>query len=353
MASSSAQSCSFCLLHRFSALCLLCTFDAILHRRRRRFAFDAILCHSTKKKKKKCDGGGDDASDDSIFMVTVVVIEKGIRVWVGQPSLTHPLAAQAISTLPNQYHSIFPDSFPSLHPLPHQNSSLPPLPSPELISAVDIYYKGKPIFSRVHRTETQKGWFLCSPLWIDILEPNETVPTPLKFAKTEDDHDWLTHVEDNLELSWILIDPKLKLAANLSSQRAVSARRHWLTGSISASSPPSQSTTTWAVRTFSDPSSLRRSAAELIADRSPSLRPSALLSFELVPPPCTTLRSNRPSYTRCLLPYRGTPALPLKRHHLPCLRFGMHNFSGLEALAWSELILYAELVGFSLVLLWN
>ncbi|MED6169194.1 hypothetical protein PIB30_019307 [Stylosanthes scabra] len=150
------------------------------------------------------------------------------------PSLTHPLAAQAISTLPNQYRSIFSDSFPSLHPLPHQNnnqnSSPPPLPSPELISAVDIYYKGKPIFSRVHRTETQKGWFLCSPLWIDILEPNETVPTPLKFAKTEDDHDWLTHVEDNLELSWILIDPKLKLAANLSSRRAVSARRHWLTG---------------------------------------------------------------------------------------------------------------------------
>ncbi|MED6175006.1 hypothetical protein PIB30_074439 [Stylosanthes scabra] len=80
MASSSAQSCSFCLLHRFSALRLLCTFDAILQKRRRRFAFDAILCHS-KKKKKKRDGGGDDASDDGVFMVAVAVIEKGIRVW--------------------------------------------------------------------------------------------------------------------------------------------------------------------------------------------------------------------------------------------------------------------------------
>ncbi|MED6195528.1 hypothetical protein PIB30_038770, partial [Stylosanthes scabra] len=76
MASSSAQSCSFCLLHCFSALRLLCTFDVILQRRRRRrFAFDAILCHS------KCDDDGDDASDDGVFIVAVAVIEKGIRVW--------------------------------------------------------------------------------------------------------------------------------------------------------------------------------------------------------------------------------------------------------------------------------
>ncbi|KAL1298820.1 hypothetical protein HN51_043111 [Arachis hypogaea] len=147
------------------------------------------------------------------------------------PSLTHPLAAHLISTLPNQHRSIFSDSFPSLHPSAlHNNQNPPPSPSPELISAVDIYYNGQPVFSRVHRTETQKGWFLCSPLWIDILEPNETVPTPLKFAKSEDDDDWLRHVQENLELSWILIDPSLKRAANLSSRRAVSARRHWLTG---------------------------------------------------------------------------------------------------------------------------
>ncbi|MED6110178.1 hypothetical protein PIB30_040594 [Stylosanthes scabra] len=82
MASSSAQSCSFCLLHRFSALRLLCTFDAILQKRRRRFAFDIILCHSKKKKKKKRDGGSNDASDDGIFMMTVAAIEKGIKIWV-------------------------------------------------------------------------------------------------------------------------------------------------------------------------------------------------------------------------------------------------------------------------------
>lgn len=37
-------------------------------------------------------------------------------------------------------------------------------------------------------------------------------------------------LEENLSLSWILIDPTRKRAANLSSRKPVSSQKHWLTG---------------------------------------------------------------------------------------------------------------------------
>ncbi|CAL0332148.1 unnamed protein product [Lupinus luteus] len=140
------------------------------------------------------------------------------------PSLHDPLASSLISTFPASHFSIFSDSFPSPSTHPHRPF---PIPS-ELISAVDIYYEGNPVFSRVLRTDTNKVWFHCSPLWIDLLRPNEVVPTHLKLPPN-DDVQWLNHLQHNLTLSWIIIDPILKRAANLSSQTAVSARWHWLT----------------------------------------------------------------------------------------------------------------------------
>nr|KYP68700.1 F-box protein At2g27310 family [Cajanus cajan] len=142
------------------------------------------------------------------------------------PSLQDPSARHVISTIPGGYRSIFSDAFPSLHHFslrPHR----PPPPPPELISAVDIYYQGKPVFSRVKRTQTQKNWFLSSPLWLDALEPNELIPTTVKFARK--DEEWLRHFEENLSVSWIVVDPAQGRAANVSSRGAVAARRHWLT----------------------------------------------------------------------------------------------------------------------------
>ncbi|RDY02978.1 F-box protein, partial [Mucuna pruriens] len=149
------------------------------------------------------------------------------------PSLNDPLAAAVIATFPAAHRSIFSDSFPSLHysPLNLNNSHQTPSPPEELISAVDLYYKGKPIYSRVIRTEINKGWFLCSPLWVDLLDSNEVVPTPIKFAQSDED-EWLNHLQENLGLSWIIIDPTRKRAANLSSRRPVATRRHWLTGEL-------------------------------------------------------------------------------------------------------------------------
>ncbi|XP_061376284.1 F-box protein At2g27310-like [Gastrolobium bilobum] len=147
------------------------------------------------------------------------------------PSLHDPLTTALISTFPAAHRSIFSDSFPSLH---HSYSSHHhPTPSPtELVSAVDLYYKGKPVFSRVVRTETNKGWFLCSPLWIELVDPNEFVPTTVKFAQNGDEEEWLKHLEENLSLSWIMIDPTRKRAGNLSSRRPAVVRRHWLTDEV-------------------------------------------------------------------------------------------------------------------------
>ncbi|KAK4255270.1 hypothetical protein QN277_008287 [Acacia crassicarpa] len=144
------------------------------------------------------------------------------------PSLDDPPVHDFISTFPNGHRSIFYDSFPSLQPLPSEKKHLHrSSPSKELISAVDMYYKDTPIFSKAHRTDTQMDWFLCSPLWVDLLDPKEFVPTPVNYVPK--DEDWLKHLEDNLSLSWILIDPTRKRSANLSSRRPVSVQRHWLT----------------------------------------------------------------------------------------------------------------------------
>lgn len=146
------------------------------------------------------------------------------------PSLLDSTTSHVISTFPNGHRSIFSDSFPTLHHFSsHSKSNHPPSPPPpeELISAVDIHYKGKPVFSRVQRTETKKNMFLTSSLYIGTLEPNELVPTPVKFVRKNEE--WMKNLEENLSLSWIIIDPTGKRSANVSSRKPVLVRRHWLT----------------------------------------------------------------------------------------------------------------------------
>ncbi|CAK8535429.1 unnamed protein product [Lathyrus sativus] len=146
------------------------------------------------------------------------------------PSLNDPFATSLISTFPSSHRSIFSDSFPSVDYCSPSISTVSSSSSPtgELISAVDLYYKGKSVFSKIHRTETHKGWFLCSPLWIEILDSNEIIQTPIKFEEN-DVVEWL---EENLTLSWIMIEPTCKRSVNLSSRLPVTVRRHWLTGEL-------------------------------------------------------------------------------------------------------------------------
>ncbi|XP_019199227.1 PREDICTED: F-box protein At2g27310 [Ipomoea nil] len=155
------------------------------------------------------------------------------------PSTTDPILRHVISAFPSGHRSFFSDAFPTIHhhrprqgpqEEHHHHHRRRPSPSPELISAVDILYGEKLIYSKVIVSETASGWFLSSPFRIDLLSMKETVPTPVKFDG--DEATTVAHLEEHLRLSWILIDPSAKRAVNISSLKPVNIRRHWLTGDI-------------------------------------------------------------------------------------------------------------------------
>ncbi|XP_020675482.2 probable F-box protein At2g36090, partial [Dendrobium catenatum] len=123
------------------------------------------------------------------------------------PSLYHVRILPLVSSSPSRFFSdAF--SFPASVSLGNDND----LPD-ELISAVDLYHRGIPIFSCVVETDTSSAWFRASPFLIDAqLEGSEISP-------------------EDLTLSWIVIDPSKKRAVNLSSRRAMEVRkRPWCVG---------------------------------------------------------------------------------------------------------------------------
>ncbi|KAF8403339.1 hypothetical protein HHK36_011441 [Tetracentron sinense] len=146
------------------------------------------------------------------------------------PSMDNPRMRHLISSFPNGPRSFFSDSFPLLlSPPDHPHHYHRPSPTPELIFAVDIRYKNALIFSKTHETETLSGWFRCSPFRIDLLDPKDVVPTPIRYPDGEES---CRSLSEDLTLSWIVIDPTGRRAANLSSWRPVSVQRHWLSGEI-------------------------------------------------------------------------------------------------------------------------
>ncbi|PRQ44041.1 putative F-box domain-containing protein [Rosa chinensis] len=161
------------------------------------------------------------------------------RIWANichstWPSTTTPRLRQVISTFPDGAFSFFSDSFPLLANLDSAAAAADHHDSPtELISAVDIYHGDKLIFSKVVETETVSGWFTCSPFRIDLLDPKDVVPTPVKYPVGQE-ADTCRYLGEELRLSWILIDPVGRRAMNLSSHTAVSVQRHWLSGEVHA-----------------------------------------------------------------------------------------------------------------------
>lgn len=145
------------------------------------------------------------------------------------PSTTTPRMQELISTFPKGPRSFFSLSYP-LFPTLSPNLHPPTSPSiNRLISAVDIFYRGKCIFSKVHETETVTGWFRCSPFRVDLLGPKETVATPIRRPSHEDT---CRDLIGDLELSWIVVDPDTCRAVNVSSFRPVAVERHWLSGEV-------------------------------------------------------------------------------------------------------------------------
>ncbi|CAI0544125.1 unnamed protein product [Linum tenue] len=148
------------------------------------------------------------------------------------PSVNNPELSSLIPTFNHGYRSFFSDSFPAIH---LSGGAATGNPDPEitgLISAVDIYYGDSPIFSKVTETETVTSWFQTAPFRIELLEAKEVVPTATAAAGKEAEDAWLRQLEENLRVSWIVIDPAGRRSANLSSGVAVAARHHWLTGEV-------------------------------------------------------------------------------------------------------------------------
>ncbi|KAF7147868.1 hypothetical protein RHSIM_Rhsim03G0069700 [Rhododendron simsii] len=139
---------------------------------------------------------------------------------------TSPSLRRLVSAFPGGPRSFFSLSFPLLHP----TTTTTALPQPvELISAVDIHYKNNLIFSKVQETETVSDWFRCSPFRVDLLDPKEAVPTA--FPHPDCDGACASLAAD-MTLSWVLIDPVGRRAANLSSYKPVAVNRHWLSGEV-------------------------------------------------------------------------------------------------------------------------
>ncbi|XP_057784767.1 probable F-box protein At2g36090 [Salvia miltiorrhiza] len=145
------------------------------------------------------------------------------------PATASPRLTQLISTFPGGGpRAFFSHAFPLLSQRPITHPSSAP---PEILSAVDIHYDGKLIFTKLHSTETGGDWFRWSPFRVDLLELKDSAHAAVKISDG-DGAGMHEGILDRMTLSWILIDPAGRRAANLSSHEPVSVRRHWLTGEM-------------------------------------------------------------------------------------------------------------------------
>ncbi|KAK1432158.1 hypothetical protein QVD17_09050 [Tagetes erecta] len=154
------------------------------------------------------------------------------------PSITDPRVHAIISTFPDGHRSFFNDSFPSLiTQVNHHNSSCcnldkaidHPCPS-QLISAVDIRYQSNNVYSTVEFTDITTDHFLSSNLLIKLNQDVDAISTPIELEVDEFgvNEATLAHLKHSLTLSWIMIDPSLKRACNLSSVKPFSVKKDWM-----------------------------------------------------------------------------------------------------------------------------
>ncbi|KAL6506478.1 hypothetical protein OROGR_024659 [Orobanche gracilis] len=140
------------------------------------------------------------------------------------PSTADHRVRAVISTFPSGHKSFYYDALPAFR---HQstgtrNRRRDVSDTPELISAVDIYWDDKLIYSRVLVTETTTTWALCTPLRLDLLDPKKYVSAPLRL---DGGGACVSRTEKRLRVSWILIDPARIRAISAASREAMEARR--------------------------------------------------------------------------------------------------------------------------------
>jgi hypothetical protein len=110
----------------------------------------------------------------------------------------------------------------------------------DFVSIVDIRYKDKTICSKViwgiPNVNSFNGWFYNCPFRMDLLTSGEVtlsvtdgLPPVTSMERERKDGKLWHELQDGIRLSWILVNRKIKQAANLSSWSPLNGQRHWPT----------------------------------------------------------------------------------------------------------------------------
>jgi len=153
---------------------------------------------------------------------------------------------EVVEYQPNNYHE-YPDNWTEAEYYGDMNESENICPS-DFVSIIDIRFKGKPVCSKVlwgiPNANSYDGWFYNCPFRIDFLT----------YADRDDNNDGSVHLSvsdglphissmererkdgklwrelcEGLQLSWIIVNKKMKQAANLASWSPLGGQRHWPT----------------------------------------------------------------------------------------------------------------------------
>ncbi|KAJ7972810.1 F-box family protein [Quillaja saponaria] len=118
----------------------------------------------------------------------------------------------------------------------------------DFVSIVDIRYKDKTICSKIlwgiPNANGFNGWFYNCPFQIDLLtsaardddhdgevtlSASDGLPPIISMDRERKDGMLWRELRDGLQLSWIVVNRKIKLAANLASWCPLGGQRHWPT----------------------------------------------------------------------------------------------------------------------------
>ncbi|KAJ1433054.1 F-box-like domain superfamily [Sesbania bispinosa] len=145
-------------------------------------------------------------------------------------------------------HLEYPDSWTEAEYYGDMNEAESISPS-DFVSIVDISFKEKPICSKVlwgipNADNGNDGWFYNCPFQMDILthadraDDNDGVvnlsvsdglPPITSLERERKDGKLWRELRDGLQLSWIIVNRKVKQAANLASWSPLGGQRHWPT----------------------------------------------------------------------------------------------------------------------------
>ncbi|XAR58533.1 hypothetical protein NMG60_11013964 [Bertholletia excelsa] len=110
----------------------------------------------------------------------------------------------------------------------------------DFVSIVDIRYKDKTVCSKVlwgiPNANGVNGWFYNCPFRIDLLTNDEItlsvsdgIPPITSMERERKDGKLWQDLRNGLQLSWIVVNRRIKQAANLSSWNSLGGQRHWPT----------------------------------------------------------------------------------------------------------------------------